>query len=75
MKFYRERDQRNIDVLARVTIIAVKKYPDQNDQNAKSFGHMPRNGIAGSYGTFTFSFLRILHMDFQSGHTSLHFHQ
>lgn len=53
--FYRERNWRNIAVLPRVAI-AVKKYHDQNDQNVKFFRHSPRNGIAGSYDTFTFSF-------------------
>jgi hypothetical protein len=40
----------------------------------ESFQSMPSNGTAGSYGRFSFHFLRILHTDFQSGCTHLHFH-
>jgi len=40
-----------------------------------SFGSTPRRGIAGSLGNATSNFLRNLQTDFQSGYTSLQFHQ
>jgi hypothetical protein len=44
-------------------------------QVGTSSGYMPRRGIAGSSGSIMFNFLRNHQTYFQSGFTSLQFHQ
>jgi hypothetical protein len=44
-------------------------------QFGASSGCIPRTGMAGSSGSTMYKFLRNLQTDFQSGCTSLQFHQ
>ena len=43
--------------------------------DVEPFCHMPQNGVPGSHGRFTFSFLRKLYMNFHRDCTRLLYHQ
>uniref|UniRef100_A0A8D0PSZ6 Uncharacterized protein n=1 Tax=Sus scrofa TaxID=9823 RepID=A0A8D0PSZ6_PIG len=62
-------------VLAIVNIAAMNIQVHESFLRKVFSRYMPKSGFAGSYGSFTYRFLRYLHTDLHSGCTSLHAHQ
>ena len=64
-----------VSVLAIVNSAAMNKWVHVFFSRKVMSRYMPKSGVAGSYGSSMYSFLRYLHAVLCSGCTSLHSHQ